>query len=105
SVIDGKAVVRLAGTQFYDVDARARPISLEEVGRFFPTAGLQGSAAGPFHVTGPLSDLKFSGDFRLPDGGRLGGRGTFDLASKEKGYDLTARLVTFNARTIDSKAP
>ncbi|MDB4878312.1 MAG: hypothetical protein JWM41_4758 [Gemmatimonadetes bacterium] len=105
SVVDGKATVRLAGGQYFDVDVKARPVSLVEVGRFFPAAGLQGSAAGPLHLVGSLRNLRVQADLRLPDGGRFVTRGTLDLASKDKGYDLTSSLYTLNLRTIDSKAP
>jgi len=39
SVLSGTATVRTSGVARLDVDARARPISLVEVGRFFPNAG------------------------------------------------------------------
>ena len=105
SVLDGKAVVRLAGARRFDVDVNARPVSLVELGRFFPAVGLQGSAAGPVHIAGTLRDLRVQADLRLPDGGRLATRGTLDLASKDKGYDLTSSLFTLNLRTVDRKAP
>ena len=56
-------------------------------------------------MTGTFSDLRLTADFALPDGGRFAANGTLDLASREKGYDLSARLFTLNLRTIDSKAP
>lgn len=105
SVVDGKATIRLAGAKWFDADVTARPVSLEEVGRFFPTVGLQGSAAGPIHITGAPSDLRVQADLRLPDGGRFTTRGTVDVASREKAYELTSRVYTLNLRTIDSKAP
>jgi translocation and assembly module TamB len=105
SAIDGKATVRLAGGQYFDVDMATKPVSLVEIGRFFPAAGLAGSASGPVHLTGSLRDLHVVADLRLPDGGRFNTRGTLDLASREKGYNLTAALYTLNLRTIDTKAP
>ncbi|HET7374800.1 MAG TPA: hypothetical protein VFJ20_15535, partial [Gemmatimonadaceae bacterium] len=105
SAIDGTAQIRLAGGRWLDVDVTARPISLVEVGRFFPAAGLQGSATGPVHLTGTLGNLRVASNLTLPDGGRLDARGTLDLASPAKGYDLAASLYTLNLRTIDSKAP
>ena len=105
SVLDGRATLHLAGGMSLAVDARARPISLVEVGRFFPSAGLQGSVSGPFHVSGTTRDLHLSADLVLPDGGRLAGRGTLDLASREKGYDLTTRLSAVNLHTVIEKAP
>ena len=105
SVIDGKGQVQLAGAKRFDIDVHARPVSLVEIGRFFPAVGLQGSAAGPVHVVGTPRDLRVQAELRLPDGGRLAAHGALDLASREKGYDLTASLVTLNLRTVDSKAP
>ena len=105
SVLEGHAAVKLAGTKSFDVDVVAQPVSLAEVGRFFPAAGLQGSAIGPIHLAGTLANLRVNTDLRLPDGGRFDARGTLDLASRDKGYDLTAHLFTLNLRTITTKGP
>jgi len=105
SAVAGKATMRLSGGKAFDVDVTARPVSLVEVGRFFPAAGLQGSATGPIRLTGTLSNLRLQTALRLPDGGHFDARGALDLASKEKGYDLTANLFTINLRTVDTKAP
>ncbi len=105
SALDGTATVHLGGRAGFTVDAHARPVSLVEVGRFFPAAGLQGTAAGPFHLSGTTSDLRVRGDFVLPDGGRFAARGTLDIASRDKGYDLVSQLVAVNLGTVVSKAP
>jgi translocation and assembly module TamB len=105
SVADGTATMRLVGMKHFNIDMNARPVSLDEIGRFFPAAGLQGSAAGPVRLDGALNDLKVNVDLRLPDGGRFATTGTLDLASTDKAYDLAATLYTLNLRTIDSKAP
>lgn len=105
SAITGKANVRLAGGKRFDVDVTTHPISLAEVGRFLPAAGLHNSASGPVHLTGTLADLRVQADLRLPDGGRFATQGTLDLASKAKGYDLTARLYTLDLHTITTKGP
>jgi translocation and assembly module TamB len=105
SAVDGKASIRLRGGQYFDVNATAHPVSLAEIGRFAPAIGLQGSATGPVHAVGSLRDLRVSADLRLPDGGRFVTAGALDLASRDKGYDLTSTLYTLNLRTIDSKAP
>src|SRR5262249_36618500 len=89
SVLEGKAAIRLAAEKRFDVDVNARPLSLEEVGRFAPAIGLQGSAAGPIHLAGVLSDLRVDTDLRLPDGGRFSTVGTLNLAARDKSYDLT----------------
>jgi hypothetical protein len=105
SVLEGRAAVKLAGGKSFDVDVVAQPVSLVEVGRFFPAAGLQGSAIGPIHVVGTLSNLRFNTDLRLPDGGHFDARGALDLASRDKGYDVSAHLFTLNLRTVTTKAP
>jgi translocation and assembly module TamB len=108
SSIAGKGTIRLAASgkpEWFDIDVVTRPVSLIEVGRFFPAAGLHGSASGPVHLTGTLANLRVDADLRLPDGGRFTTRGTMDVASTEKAYDLTARLYTLNLRTITTKGP
>jgi translocation and assembly module TamB len=105
SAFDGKGTIRLSGGKYFDVDVNAHPMSLVEVGRFAPAAGLQGTASGPMHLTGALRNLRVSADLRLPEGGRLTTRGTLDLASREKAYDLVSSLHTVNLRTVNSKAP
>ena len=105
SIVDVKANVRAGKGQWVDVDVTARPVSLVEVGRFAPSMGLQGSATGPIRLEGPLRDLRLRADLVLPDGGRFATRGTVDVASRDKGYNLAASLYTLNLRTIDSKAP
>lgn len=105
SALAGSATLHFPGSTQIDADLTAKPISLVEIGRLFPSAGLQGSASGPIHTRGPLKDLKVDTELRLPDGGRLTTTGTLDLASATKGYDLDASLFTFNLHTIDSKAP
>lgn len=105
SALSGTGTIRLAGATSFDIDVNAHPVSLVELGRFAPSIGLQGSAAGPLHLTGTLADLHVQTDLRLPDGGRFAAHGALNLASAQKAYDLTARLYTVNLRTIDSKAP
>lgn len=105
SILDGRATIHLAGRKQFDIDVNAQPVSLAEVGRFFPSAGLQGTAAGPIRINGTLADLRVSANMRLPENGRFVTRGTLDLASRQKGYDLTSSLYTVNLRTVTSKAP
>jgi translocation and assembly module TamB len=105
SQLTGHGSVRLAGTKYFDVDVVAHPVSLAEIGRFVPAAGLHNSARGTIQLAGTLADLKLNVDLRLPDNGRLQARGAVDLASREKGYDLTARMYTLNLRTLTTKGP
>ena len=107
SGLTGKATVRLAAGQrgsWFDIDVNTHPVSLVEVGRFLPAAGLQGSAAGPVRLVGSTRELHVRGDLRLPDGGRFRASGSLDLTN-DKGYDLIASLSTLNLHTISTKAP
>jgi translocation and assembly module TamB len=105
SQLTGKGSIRLAGAKYFDIDVITHPVSLAEIGRFFPAAGLHNSARGPVRLSGTLANLKLDLDLRLPDGGRLKAGGTFDLASREKGYDIAATMYTLNLRTITTKGP
>ena len=105
SALDGTATVHLGGASGFVVDGRARPASLVEVGRFFPSAGLHGSVVGPFHLSGTARNLNVRGDFTLPDGGRFAARGTLDIASPDVGYDLVSQLAAVNLSTVLSRAP
>ncbi|HEY4306173.1 MAG TPA: translocation/assembly module TamB domain-containing protein [Gemmatimonadaceae bacterium] len=105
SQLTGKGTISLAGAKRFDVDINTHPVSLAELGLFLPAAGLHNSASGPVRLTGTLADLKVNVDLRLPDGGRLQANGALDLASKDKGYDVTARMYTLNIRTITTKGP
>jgi translocation and assembly module TamB len=105
SRVAGNATMRLGAKPWFDVDARLLPLSLAEVGKFAPAAGLQGTAAGPVRLTGDLGNLRVDSRLVLADGGRLDTRGTLDLASTEKGYDLTAQMRLFNANSVVTKAP
>src|SRR5688572_1292016 len=105
SRIAGNAGLRLGSRPWLDVDARLMPLSLAEVGKFAPAAGLRGTAAGPVRATGELRNLRLDAQLALADGGRLDARGTVDLASAQKGYDLTAQMRVFNARSVTARAP
>ncbi len=84
----------------FSVDAQAHPVSLAEVGLFFPTAGLQGTATGPIHLSGTLADFDLNTDVRLDDGGELAANGHLALSAQTKRYDLTAGFHTFNLQTL-----
>ncbi|HUQ84385.1 MAG TPA: translocation/assembly module TamB domain-containing protein [Gemmatimonadaceae bacterium] len=105
SRLAGNATMRLGSRPWFDVDARLLPLSLTEVNKLAPAAGLQGTAAGPVRLTGDLGNLRLDSRLVLADGGRLDTRGTLDLASKEKGYDLSTQMRVFNARSVAAKAP
>jgi translocation and assembly module TamB len=105
SRVAGNGTMRLGPRPWFDLDLRLLPLSLAEVGKFAPAVGLQGSAAGPVRITGDLGNLRIDSRLALADGGRLDTRGTLDLASREKGYDLTADMRVFNAKSVVAKAP
>jgi len=101
----GTAGVRFGARPWLDVDMRLLPLSLGEVGKFAPAVGLTGIAVGPVRATGDLGNLQVDARLALADGGRLDARGTVDLASVDKGYDLSTRMRLFNARSVVSRAP
>ncbi|MDQ6886408.1 MAG: translocation/assembly module TamB domain-containing protein [Gemmatimonadota bacterium] len=101
----GRGAVQLRPTKWFDIDIAARPIDLAEAGRFAPSLGLRGKATGPIRLTGPLADLALTSDLLLPDGGSLITRGRLDLASAQKGYDLTASAKLFNLHAVLEKGP
>jgi translocation and assembly module TamB len=105
SALHGSATIGLSGSQRFDADVIAHPISLVEVGRFFPSVGLQGSATGAARLSGTLADLRVSTDMRLPDNGRFALQGRLNLAARQKSYDVTTSLYTLNLRTILARAP
>jgi hypothetical protein len=105
SRIAGNAAMRLGGRRWVDADVRLLPLALAEVGKFAPAAGLRGSAAGPVRLTGALDNLLLDARLALAGGGRLDARGTLDLASAQKGYDLTTQLRLFNANVVLARAP
>jgi len=105
SRLTGRAIVRTAGGMWLDVDARARPVSLYTVGRFAPALELRGEAAGPIRLTGTMHNLAVNSSLRFAAGGELDVRGTLDLASAEKGYDLAAAMRLFNAHTVIARLP
>ncbi|HEU4565100.1 MAG TPA: translocation/assembly module TamB domain-containing protein [Gemmatimonadaceae bacterium] len=101
----GRAEMALGARRYLDADLRARPLSLVTVGRFVPALGLRGAAAGTIRARGPFSALAIAGDLRFPDGGALEAQGLVDIASREVGYDLLARMRLFDANAVVAKAP
>jgi Uncharacterized protein conserved in bacteria len=95
---------KMAGAWF-DVDAQLHPLALAEAGRFFPAAGLRGSASGPIRLTGTLGNLDVKTRLAFSGGGSLGLTGKFNLAGREKSYDATVDANLFNANAIFAKGP
>src|SRR5688572_6198447 len=110
SRITGTGAVRKSRTgtlasSWFDIDARVHPLSLVTAGRFFPDAGLRGSASGPVRLTGTMRDLAVRTNLAFVDGGTLGITGRLDLASAQKGYDVDLVADLFNANAVLAKAP
>ena len=101
----GRATFRMDGLGWLDIDAQMRPLSLATVGRFMPGVGLRGTATGPVRLKGPLGNLAVNSALTFSDGGFLDVQGTLDLASRQKGYDVSLRSRLFNANALIAKAP
>ncbi len=101
----GRATIRTRGVPWVDIDARMQPVSLVTVGRFVPAIGLRGTATGPVRLRGSLSNLAVNTELAFPDGGFLDMRGTVDLASRVKGYNLDIATRLFNANAVIANAP
>ena len=101
----GRAAMRMRGMAWLDIDAQMHPLALATLGRFMPGVGLRGSANGPLRLKGSLNDLAINSQLTFPDGGFLDLRGTMDLASREKGYNLEFNTRLFNANSVIAKAP
>ncbi|HWL39781.1 MAG TPA: translocation/assembly module TamB domain-containing protein, partial [Gemmatimonadaceae bacterium] len=101
----GRATIRTRGVPWVDIDVRMQPLAMATVGRFVPAATLRGSATGPVRLSGSLSNLAVNTDLAFPDGGTLDLRGTVDLASRVKGYNLEFVTELFNANAVIAKAP
>jgi translocation and assembly module TamB len=104
SQVEGRATISLAGDKRFDIDARAKPVSLAELGRFFPAAELRGYAVGPFTVRGTLSNLVVTTNLTLSGNGQLNGRATLDLVGTKR-YNVAAAMRTVNLAAISGKAP
>lgn len=105
SQLSGSAAVRLARTKSFDVDVRAHPLSLAEVGLLAPKLGLRGSASGPIRVRGTLADMRLTAALRLPDGGAVQANGRLDLEGRAKSYDVTGGMQVFNLNAVMAIAP
>jgi translocation and assembly module TamB len=101
----GDAGVPFADGGRFAVDVRALPLSLATVGRFAPSAGLHGSAAGSLRANGTMSGLAFSLGLAVQDGGRVDADGRLDLASAVRAYDVRARFAGFDAHAVTLRAP
>ena len=105
SHLSGSAAMRLAGVNSFNVDVRARPLALAEIGLFAPSLGLRGSAQGPIRLQGTLANLRIVTALRLSDGGTVTANGRLDLEGRTKSYDLTGGMQLFNMNAVIAKAP
>ncbi|HMC57539.1 MAG TPA: hypothetical protein VKH19_20320, partial [Gemmatimonadaceae bacterium] len=105
SNLAGSAGIRLAGVPSFNVDVRARPLSLAEVGLLAPAIGLRGSASGPIKLRGTLGDMRISTALQLSSGGWVRADGRVDLAGPTKSYDLISEMQVVNLNSVVAKAP
>jgi translocation and assembly module TamB len=105
SRVVGEAAVTMAEPRRFDVRLRAPVLSLATVGRFAPSAGLHGTAAGDLAARGTLAELEVAGELAVRGGGAVQARGVFDLASEVKRYDLEASMDSFDAGALTTRAP
>ncbi len=95
----------LAGIATLDAGVMFDTVDLATLGRFAPAAKLRGKASGPIHVSGTMHALAVHSALQFEDGGTLNLDGTFDLASREIGYTVTAAAQRFNANAVVATAP
>ena len=105
SNLSGSAGIRVAGVNSFNIDVRARPLALAELGLFAPSLGLRGSAQGPIRLQGTLSNLRLGAALRLSDGGTINANGRLNLAGRTKSYDLTGGMQLVNLNAVITKAP
>lgn len=101
----GNAALPMGGSGRVAADLRVLPLSLETVGLFAPSAGLQGSATGAVEASGTLRDLALSLGLAFQDGGTLSLAGRLDLESARQAYDLNASFAAFDASAVTTRAP
>src|SRR5204863_6349029 len=89
----------------FDIDVRAHPLALGEVGLFMPALKLRGGASGPIRLRGTLSDLRLATALRLPDGGSVNATGRVDVKGPGKSYDIAGNMHVFNLNTVSAVAP
>ncbi|HJQ19083.1 MAG TPA: translocation/assembly module TamB domain-containing protein [Gemmatimonadaceae bacterium] len=105
SHLSGSAGIKLAGVNSFNVDIRARPLALAEVGLLAPALGLHGSASGPIRIQGTLANMRISSALQLSGGGWLRTDGRVNLASRVTSYDVTAQMQIVNLNAVMTKAP
>lgn len=105
SHLAGSARIQIAGANRFNLDLRARPIALAEVGLYMPALGLRGSASGPIRLQGTLANLRLASTLRLSDGGIVSANGRLNLAGRAKSYDLTGVMQLVNLNAVIAKAP
>ncbi len=111
SSLTGTATIHLGGAgggrgaTSVDADVIAHPVSLVTVGRFMPSAGLQGSATGPVHLIGAGGTWRVDTDVRLQDRARVAAKATFDLAHGELGYDFAASVSRLDLSNVVHGGP
>jgi translocation and assembly module TamB len=105
SRLAGKADIRFGRAMAFNMDVRAQPLALAELGLLAPALGLRGNAWGPISLRGPLSNLRIASTLRLPDGGVVTASGRVDLEGRGKSYDLTGSMQLVNLNAVLATAP
>lgn len=105
SRVIGNGVVGFGDNARVNLNARLVPLSLATVGYFTPALGLRGTARGPVRLVGNMRNMSVNSSLTFNDGGSLDLRGTVDLASYNKGYNISANARLFNANAIMARAP
>lgn len=105
SHLAGSVGLNFAGTNWYNVNVRARPLALAEVGLLMPALGLRGNASGPISVKGTLANLQIATALQLSDGGSVNLRGRIDAEGRGKSYDLSGGMGLFNLNAVMATAP
>ena len=89
-----------------DADVHVSPLALAPtIGRYAPSAGFRGAAAGSIQIKGPLSNLRFATALRTTDGGALRATGNVDVAARQIGYNLRAGFDVFDASVLVASMP
>ncbi|MDB4914665.1 MAG: hypothetical protein JWM95_2309 [Gemmatimonadetes bacterium] len=109
---DGPNRSRISGNGSYQTtgntiiaDATLEPLSLLTVGKFAPSAELQGSVTGQVHVTGTMRDLHFTSALASRRGGTVDAKGTVHIDGSRSRYDVALVTDALNTRTFSKRAP
>ena len=95
---------RREGSWEVDIRANARPLSLTELARYYPSLPLTGEVSGGIRVSGPLSELTLATDLTT-DGGRLELNGSFDVTDPGAHYAVRGQVDDFSVSQMVTTVP